>query len=63
VKTVNDPILGMIPVVYRTDLEIDALRLARARACLARAPAGSKLAEVYAAQAAGIESGYQKGSI
>lgn len=61
--TVIDPVLGDIPVMYRTDREIDVLRIARARACLARVPAGSKLAKIYAAQVAGIASGYPAGSI
>jgi len=61
--TMHCPILGAIPVVYRTDREVDVLRIARARACLARAPVGSKLASIYAAQVAGIASGYPAGTI
>jgi hypothetical protein len=62
-KTVTDPVLGEIPVKPRSDREIDVLRIARARACLARAPVGSKLASIYAAQVAGIASAYPKGTI
>jgi len=62
-NTTHCPILGAIPVVYRTDREIDVLRIARARACLARAPADSKLAKIYAAQVAGIASAYPPGTI
>jgi len=62
-KTVICPILGGLPVGYRSDREIDILKITRARVCLARHPAGSKLAQIYAAQVAGIASAYQKGSI
>ena len=60
---VHDSILGSIPVMYRTDREIDVLRIARARALLARAPVGSKLAAIYAASVAGIAYGYPAGTI
>ena len=63
IKTITDRILGDVPALYRSDREIDVLRIARARALLAAAPPGSKLAQVYAAQVNVIASGYAKGSI
>lgn len=62
-KTVTDPVLGNIAVARRSDRQVDELRIARARALLARAPKGSKLAALYAEQVNGIASGYAPGTI